>query len=327
MTPLDIAHNYNQETFKKLIEPLIEKKKITVSVESVHKRKDGTLYPVNVRLQLIHEESPPLFIAIVEDITDRKKVENELDKYKNHLEEEILKRSLELKESQDKLVHTEKLSTLGKFVGTVAHEFNNPLFGVINLIEHLGEDIENEERKKFSDLAQKECWRMAEMIKNLQSFYKPSDDTFSQNDMTILLEEVFMIIERICRDEGIKIHKKYNTEEYFFIGIGDQIKQVLLNILQNSIDSISNQGDIIVRLAKNSKEIILEIQDTGDGIEKENQKFIFDPFYTTKSKQGTGLGLSVSYGIMKKHGGQIAIESEPNVGSTITLILPIKQKI
>ena len=69
----------------------------------------------------------------------------------------------------------------------------------------------------------------------------------------------------------------------------------------------------------------MEIQDTGHGIEKENQKFIFDPFYTTRGKEGTGLGLSVCYSILKKHGGQIAIESEPSIGSTVTLVLPIKQ--
>jgi PAS domain S-box-containing protein len=327
MTPLDIALNYNLETFEKLIEPLKEKKIIIVSVESVHKRKDGTLYPVNVRVQLIHEESPPLFIAIVEDITNRKKVEEELEKYQNHLEEVILKRTVELKESQDKLMHSEKLSALGKFVGTIAHEFNNPLFGVINLIEQMGENLNKNERKKFSELAHKECWRMADMIKNLQSFYKPTDEVFSEADMKILLEEIFLIISKACKNKNIFLNKKFKTGKYLFTGIEDQIKQVLLNVLQNAIDSISNKGYINVSLAKTDNEILIEIQDTGHGIEKNNQKYIFDPFYTTRGKEGTGLGLSVSFGIIKKHGGQICIESEPNIGSTVTLTLPIKQKI
>jgi signal transduction histidine kinase len=237
-----------------------------------------------------------------------------------------LKGTLELKKSQDNLVHTEKLSTLGKFAGTVAHEFNNPLFGVINLLEQMGENIEEKERKRFSELAQKECWRMAELIKNLQSFYKPSDGTFSKTDMKSLLEEVLLIIGKACKDKGIKIHKKYNRDTYFFTGIEDQIKQVLLNILKNSIDSISYGGDITLNLAKTSKEIIIEIQDTGHGIKQDNQKFIFDPFYTTRGKEGTGLGLSVSYGIMKKHGGHKGIESEANLGSTVNLILPTNKK-
>jgi signal transduction histidine kinase len=168
---------------------------------------------------------------------------------------------------------------------------------------------------------------MADMIKNLQSFYKPSDETFSNTDMKKLLEEVFLIIGKSFKNKKINIKKNYGPGTYFFTAIEDQIKQVLLNVLQNSIDSISYGGNIMLSLAQNSNEIIVEIQDTGHGIEKENQKFIFDPFYTTRGKQGTGLGLSVCYGIINKHGGQICIESEPNVGSTVTLILPIKKII
>jgi PAS domain S-box-containing protein len=327
MTPIDLKPEHNLETFRNLVKPLTEKKESIVTFETVHKRKDETIYPVNVRLQLIHEESPPLFVAIIEDITNRKHVENELEKYQNHLEDEISKRTLELKNSQDKLAHSEKLSSLGKFVGTVAHEFNNPLFGVISLLEQMGEGIEEGERKKFSELAQKECWRMAELIKNLQSFYKPSEETFSKTDMKNLLEEVLLIIGKACKNKGIKIQKNYCAGTYSFTAIEDQIKQVLLNVLQNSIDSISYGGNIALNLAKTSKEIIVEIQDTGHGIEQDKQKFIFDPFYTTRGKEGTGLGLSVSYGIIKKHGGHIGIESELNIGSTVNLILPIKQTI
>ncbi|MBT6297365.1 MAG: PAS domain S-box protein, partial [Nitrospina sp.] len=327
MTPLDIAHNYNLEAFQKLIEPLVEKKKTLVSVESVHKRKDGTLYPVNVRLQLIHEESPPLFIAIVEDITDRKKAENELKDYQNNLEDEINRRTTELKKTQDQLIHSEKLSSLGAFAGTVAHEFNNPLFGLVNLVDQLGDELNEEDRKKYSKIAQKECWRMADMVKNLQSFYKPSDETYSENNMILLLEEVLLIIAKTCGNKGIKIVRKYSDEKLLFEGIEDQIKQVLLNVLQNAIDSISSEGEIILNLAQTSKEVIAEIVDTGHGVDKEKQKFIFDPFYTTKGKQGTGLGLSVSYGIIKSHGGKIAFESALNFGSTVTLVLPKTREV
>ena len=179
-TPLDLKPEYDLETFRKLIQPLIEKKESKLTFETLHKRKDESLYPVNVILQLIHEESPPLFVAIIEDITKRKKVESELKDYQNNLEDEINRRTAELKNSQDQLIHSEKLSTLGAFAGTVAHEFNNPLFGLINLVDQLGDELNEEERKKYSEIAQKECWRMADMIKNLQSFYKPSEGTFSK---------------------------------------------------------------------------------------------------------------------------------------------------
>jgi PAS domain S-box-containing protein len=271
----------------------------------------------------VDDKSKPLHLAMIEDITEKKKGEEELKLYQNHLEDEINKRAIELKLSQDQLIHSEKLASLGKFAGTIAHEFNNPIFGVINLIDKLGENLPDAERKKYSELAQKESWRMADMIKNLQSFYKPSDEIFSNHDMARLLDDVFLIIGKACVNKEIKIQKRYNSGKYFFKGIEDQIKQVLFNVLQNSIDSISEGGDIILGLEKTSKEIILKIQDTGQGIAKENQKLIFDPFYTTRGNEGTGLGLSVSYSIIKKHGGDIVIDSELNIGSTVTLVLPI----
>ena len=215
LTPLDLQPNYNIETFEQLIKPLREKIKSKVVFETIYKRKDGTLYPVNVNLQLIHEESPKLFVAIIEDITTRKKVENELEKYQNNLENEVNKRTHELKLSQDQLMHSEKLSSLGKFAGTVAHEFNNPLFGVINLIDQMGENIGREERKKFSDLAQKECWRMADMIKNLQSFYKPSEGAFTLNCMGKLMEEVLMIIGKAAKNKRIQIHKNMSLANIY----------------------------------------------------------------------------------------------------------------
>ncbi|MBT7272183.1 MAG: PAS domain S-box protein, partial [Nitrospina sp.] len=322
LTPLDIKPNHNIETFEELIKPLREQKEIKVVFETVHQRKDKSLYPVNVNLQLIHEESPPLFVAIIEDITKRKKVESELKDYQNNLEDKINKRTVELKNSQDQLIHSEKLSTLGAFAGTVAHEFNNPLFGLVNLVDQLGDELNEEDRKKYSKIAQKECWRMADMVKNLQSFYKPSDETYSENNMILLLEEVLLIIAKTCGNKGIKIVRKYSDEKLLFEGIEDQIKQVLLNVLQNAIDSISSEGEITLSLAQTSKEVIAEIVDTGHGVDKEKQKFIFDPFYTTKGKQGTGLGLSVSYGIIKSHGGKIAFESALNMGSSVTLVLP-----
>jgi PAS domain S-box-containing protein len=328
LTPLDIQPQFSLETFEKLIRPLKEKKESKLSFETIHKRKNGTTYQVNIHLQLVHEESPPLFLAIVEDITERKKTENALKNYQTHLEEEVNKRSLALKKSQERLIHSEKLSSLGKFAGTVAHEFNNPLFGVINLIEQMGGSLKEKERIKFSKLAKKECWRMADMIKNLQSFYKPSEDIFTLNCMNKILEEVLLVTENFCKNKGISVHKVYEAKTYSFEGIEDQIKQVLLNIIKNSIDSITNnKGKIIISISQTPSNLILEVKDTGIGIKKENIKSIFDPFYTTKGKEGTGLGLSVSYGIIKSHGGDIKIKSKSTKGSTVTLVLPIKKNI
>jgi signal transduction histidine kinase len=269
----------------------------------------------------------PLFVAIIEDITDRKKTEKKLKQYQNNLEEEINRRTLELKNSQDQLIHSEKLPTVGAFAGTVAHEFNNPLFGLINLVDQLGYKLKDEERKKYSKIAQKECWRMADMIKNLQSFYKPSEGVFVHAKTDEVIKGVLLIVAKACDIKGIQINEIYNTDKFSFEVIEDQITQVILNILQNSIDSISeDEGQINLTLDRTNTNLILKVEDTGKGIKKNDLHLIFDPFFTTKGKEGTGLGLSVSYGIIKSHGGMIVVESELSIGTTVTLNLPISRQ-
>jgi PAS domain S-box-containing protein len=329
LTPLDLKPNINLETFEEMIKPLRQQKEVKVVFETVHKRKDESSYPVNVNLQLIHEESPPLFVAIIEDITTRKKVERELKRYQNNLEGEINRRTLELKSSQAQLIQSEKLSTLGSFVGTIAHEFNNPLFGVINLVDQLGEKkLKDEDRKRYSDIAQKECWRMAQMIKNLQSFYKPSEGIFICSEIDEMIGDILLIVAKACEIKRIQIKKIYNTDIFSFEVIEDQITQVMLNILQNSIDSISEDGGkITLTIDRTNSDLILKVQDTGEGIKEENLKLIFDPFFTTKGKEGTGLGLSISYGIIKSHGGNIKVESTLGVGTTVIITLPVSRVI
>ena len=273
-------------------------------------RKDGLVIYTEISVRCVRKPDGKVdyFVALINDISER------------------IKAVKKVKETQEQLIHSEKLSTLGRFAGTVAHEFNNPLFGVINLIDQIEDGVLDDKRKKFASLAKKECWRMADMIKNLQSFYKPSEGNFSNILMDELIEEVLLIASKACKNKRIKIRKLYKTGKYSFEGIEDQIKQVILNLINNSIDSISGDGgEIFLSMKGMSKVIVLEIQDTGHGIKDEDLKLIFDPFFTTKGKHGTGLGLSVSYGIIKNHGGDIIIDSELNVGSTVTLVMPISR--
>tara|TARA_B100000029_G_scaffold318667_1_gene311179 strand:- start:5 stop:946 length:942 start_codon:yes stop_codon:yes gene_type:complete len=276
-------------------------------------RKNDAVIYTDISVRCVRKSNGDIdyFVALINDITERIQAEKKV------------------KETQEQLIHSEKLSTLGRFAGSVAHEFNNPLFGLISLVEQLGGQLEDKKRKKFSELAQKECWRMASMIKNLQSFYQPSEENFEPIEIDRLIEEILLIAGKALKVKGIKVKKNYKTETFIFDGIEDQIKQVLLNVVQNGIDSIkgNSNGSITLTLTQTSNDFVLKITDTGKGIEKENIKMIFDPFFSTKGKEGTGLGLSVSYGIIKKHGGDITIDSQLGVGSTVNLVLPINRKV
>lgn len=312
MTWLNITHpeDFEAETFQfsRMLAGEIE----TYSLEQRFIRKNRTTIHTLLSVACVRSENAKVktVFAVMQDISARKLAEQQLQ------------------ESQSLVIHSDKLLSLGKLVGSVAHEFNNPLFGLINLVDQLGETLNTDERKKYSEIAQKECWRMADMIKNLQSFYKPSEGIFIPTEMDELIEGVLLIVTKACKIKGIQINANYNTNIFTFESIEDQIKQVILNVLQNSIDSVSvDGGKITLTLNRTNSNLILKIQDTGEGIKKEDLKLIFDPFFTTKGKEGTGLGLSVSYGIVKNHGGEIIIESVLGVGSAVTLTLPIAREI
>jgi PAS domain S-box-containing protein len=325
----NLTHPDDKQWVMNALNKHLENKTPVYETEHRLKTKSGEYVWVLDRGKVISrdEDGKPLrMTGCHSDITLRKKAAEELQRHRNHLSELVDERTFELNQSREKLHHADKLTSLGKLVGSVAHEFNNPLYGVINLVEQLGDDLSPKNREKFSKVAKKECWRMADMIKNLQNFYKPSEDHISSVDLNKLVDEVLLVIGKDIKKKGIKIKKEYCDNLAAVKMVEDQIKQVVINLMQNASDAISeSDGEIRLSTEQSNSHITLKIQDTGEGISEENIKDIFDPFYTTKGVKGTGLGLSVSYGIIKKHGGDIKVKSEFDKGSTFTITIPIKE--
>jgi signal transduction histidine kinase len=167
---------------------------------------------------------------------------------------------------------------------------------------------------------------MAEMIRNLQDFYRPSEGVYTPTNIDVLVNEVLSVIGKAIKSKGVLVVKYFTDNLPAIDLIEDQLKQVIMNLLQNSVEAITESGgEIVISTKQVSSGIALMIQDDGDGIAEDNLKNVFDPFFTTKGVKGTGLGLSVSYGIIKHHGGEIAVESKIGEGSTFTISLPIKR--
>jgi PAS domain S-box-containing protein len=266
------------------------------------------------------------FVVSGKDITDRKQAEDELRKYRNNLEELVEERTQQLKISQDKLLHSKKLASLGKLTGALSHEFNNPLQGLRNILDILSGSDLSEKEVKLAKLGISECDRMARMIFGLRDFYKPTTGKTSQACINKCLEEILILENSSLEEKGIQVNKHFSDKLPLTEVVKDQIKQVLLNMIQNCADSISGEGQITLTTEEQGSNIIINIKDTGCGISEDDKKNLFEPFFTTKNQeQGTGLGLSISYGIIQDHGGDIKVESELNEGSTFTISLPIKR--
>ncbi|MBT5029146.1 MAG: PAS domain S-box protein [Nitrospina sp.] len=288
-------------------------------------KKDGSRFPVEYVSAPVYEDNVIVGAVVTfKDITERKKVAEELHRHKDHLEELVEERTLELKKSQKQLIHSEKLASLGKLTGSISHEFNNPLQGLRNIIDILSDSAPSDREVRLGDLGKKECDRMAKMIASLRDFYQPSLGKVSKIGINNCIEEAIILNSKALEQKGIQVKKNFSEKLPLIEVVEDQLKQVILNLIQNAADSISGEGQITCATETQESHITIKIQDTGSGFSEDDQEKLFEPFYTTKGIKGTGLGLSVSYGIVKDHGGSIEVESILGKGSTFTVSLPIK---
>lgn len=454
LTILDLSPEYSREKFEEIVKPLRFGEKSSIVFETSHKRMDGTLYPVEGHIQLPATETPPFFMAIIQDVSERKQMEKILREAHDQLETRIRERTAELmaaneqlrklsraaeqspssivitdaagrieyvnpkftllsghtleevigknprilksgkttaeeyedlwrtitsgkewrgefqnrkkngdcywgvasispiKDSQGKtthfissmediterklaeeklnqtyqqLLHAEKLSCTGKLAASIAHEFNNPIFGIKNVLEQVREDCHlDKEHRDLIQLALNECDRIAGLIRNLHDFYRPSSGERVPLDIHSVIDDMALLYHKKLQERNIVLEKRYAGDLPKIQAVSDQVKQVILNLLQNAEEAVPNEGGkIVITTEEREGWIKVRIHDTGCGIQPDQMKSVFDPFYSTKSAaKGTGLGLSVSYGIMQAHGGKIEVASRANEGTTFTLFFP-----
>ncbi|MGR3318140.1 MAG: ATP-binding protein [Candidatus Anammoxibacter sp.] len=233
--------------------------------------------------------------------------------------------------TQDLLIHTEKLSAIGKLSASIAHEFNNPISGIRNVLESVADndfDKEDEEEKRsLLVMAIRECNRIARLVKNLNDFNRPSTGEIIPINIEESINDVIFLYKKKLKERNIELETKYGNKRLRIEGVEDQIKQVFLNIIQNAEESIAENegGKITISTERINAKGIIRIQDTGCGINQDIIPHLFEPFFSTKSSsKGTGLGLSVCYGIIKAHNGDIQIKNAPGKGAIFTITLPIK---
>lgn len=248
-----------------------------------------------------------------------------LKRAKDELELRVEMRTRELEKAHQQLLHAEKLSAIGRLSASIAHEFNNPLFGIQSVLEGLerNSSLEAQDRELIA-LALSECQRVKKLILNLRSFNRPTSGKREMVDVHVLLNDMIMLVGKEYKRHNIAIIRMLADEMPRISVVPDQIKQVFLNLLTNAKDVMeATGGSVTVTTAFLDGKILIRFSDTGPGIHPDSLSHIFEPFFSTKpSIKGTGLGLSVSYGIVKGHGGEIVVESEGARGATFSVLLP-----
>ena len=264
------------------------------------KHKNGKSVPALINASVFADEfgKPVAMIGIIRDLTEQKEIEQ--------LEKQLLQ--------------ADKLATIGQLASGVAHEINNPLGNISLYAQMLLKKVEDENDRNKLNIINDETNRAAHIVKGLLDFARQSEPKMTPTDVNAEIIKALELTKHQMID--IKVTTIFQTLPRINCDPG-QISQVIINMLTNSIQAITKNGEIKIetRLEKNNVEII--ITDNGSGIPENNLNHIFDPFFTTKKPgEGTGLGLSISYGIIKRHNGSIDVKIQAGKGTTFIIKLP-----
>ncbi len=314
LTPLDLKPQFTHDSFLGLVEPLRTGKKKVIHFTTIHRRKDGSQYPVEVHLQFVASKSMPVFVAIILDVTEKQRME------------------VQLKQAQ-------KMEAIGTLAGGIAHDFNNILSAVFGYTELALSKAEKE--TALYDHLQKVLQagtRAKELVTQILTFSRQADQDLKPVQVKPIVKEALKFM-RASLPTTIEIIQDLQSDS-LVTADPTQIHQVLMNLCTNAGHAMEENGGVLeVTLSdvyfdndfkderldlKAGKYMELIVSDTGLGMPEHVLDRMFDPFFTTKKiGVGTGMGLSVVHGIVGSYGGAILADSEPGEGSTFTVYFPV----
>lgn len=265
---------------------------------------------------------------------DIKKYKENMENWRMMLEEEVQKKTAEIMKAHDQLINAEKLASLGRMAASVAHELNSPLTGIVTFSHLMLKRTPPENKQDIEDLEViiEQANRCSKIIKSLLGFSRRTTAEKIFVNINDLAEGTISMVRNQAKFHNIKFNLNFDNSIPPVAVDPNQMQQVLLNLLINAVDAMNEKGQItaetrLIADRANDKEYVeIEVTDTGPGIPEEQIGKIFEPFFTTKPVgKGTGLGLAVSYGIIKKHGGNIFVRSEAGKGASFFIRLPIEE--
>jgi signal transduction histidine kinase len=230
--------------------------------------------------------------------------------------------------AESRLVQAAKLAAVGEMAAGIAHELNNPLTSVTGFAELALEDTPpDSETRKELEIVMREALRARDVVRRLLDFARQGEKVRSRASLNDVVNDVVDLSRHLIQTSGVTLHLSLEENLPWAMVDVNQMKQVMLNLIHNALQAMPSGGEMSIVTESASRHgrdwIRISVSDTGVGIPQDEQARIFEPFYTTKGNQGgTGLGLSVTYGIVTDHGGQIEVESQPGVGSTFRVWLP-----
>jgi PAS domain S-box-containing protein len=274
----------------------------------VHVRRDGEIVEGNLSAAIIYDAhgKEMASVGIFVDLEERLQMESKL------------------RDTQEHLLQSEKLAAMGRLTSQIAHELNNPLYGIMNTLELLKTEVPPEsKRRKILEMALSETVRLTDLLKKMLSFSKPDEEAKQPVDINVILDEILLLVRKQLQENSIRISRSLGEGLEKVYASKNQLRQVFLNMISNARDAMPEGGTLTIKTMSSRDNILIDLIDTGIGIREAHVDKIFDAFFTTKeATKGVGLGLSVCYGFVKEHGGDIKVSSKKGEGTTFTIILP-----
>jgi signal transduction histidine kinase/CheY-like chemotaxis protein len=232
-----------------------------------------------------------------------------------------------IEESQQALIRAEKMAAAGRLTASIAHEINNPLQAVQNCM-HLAtrNELSPRKRREYIDLANHELDRLMRTVQRMLDFYRPGSVDPQRVNIVALLRRVIKLLSAQLQARKIQVISRFSSKIPSVFAVSSQLEQVFINLFLNAYDVMPDGGELHVSAHVADEMVEVLVQDSGPGVSAENRSRIFEPFVSTK-KGGTGLGLTVSYGIIAAHGGSLDLVSGRGPGACFRVSLPLKEKV
>jgi signal transduction histidine kinase len=264
------------------------------------------------------------------DMTQELKTARErMEHWTESLEQEVAIKTAELRSSQDKLIHAEKLAALGRLTAEVAHEIRNPLTAIGGFARRLRKGAGSDKERERAEIIVTEVSRLEKILRDVLTFSRDARNNLEKHLLEGLVSEVLSMYEHACSEQSVDVEVVIEKDLPPVLIDRDQIRQAFINLVANALDAMPNGGALKISAGNESlydvRYVYLSVSDTGDGIDDDKMRLIFEPFFTTKEKgRGTGLGLSLSRKIIEEHGGFIRVESVIGKGSVFSLYFPLQ---
>ncbi len=295
-------------------------------VKGTQKVAEGDLdYSISIKGE---DEIAQLASSFRQMTLDLKKADDKLLDWGKTLEQKVQERTEELRKTENQLIQSDKVASLGKLAAGVAHEINSPLTGVLTYSSLLLKTKkEGDPEREDLEVIVNETNRCKKIVRGLLDYARQTAPQKTSCDINELLDKSLDLISHQATLQNVKIERKFRPDlPKIMIDVG-QIQQVFINILLNAIEAMLQGGTLTVSSGLDGEMVALRFADTGVGIPEDILHKILDPFFTTKEQgKGTGLGLSVSYGIIERHRGKLQVKSKVGEGTTFTVKLPTPAK-